>query len=41
MPWFYRGVLSKINEPIEASICRDQAYSDEGILIKDLDLYIQ
>ena len=41
MPWFYRDVLGKINEPIEARICRDQAYSDEGILIKDLELYIQ
>ena len=41
MPWFYRNVLGKINEPIEARICRDQTYSDEGILIKDLELYIQ
>ena len=41
MPWFYRDVLGKINEPIEARICRDQAYIDEGILIKDLELYIQ
>ena len=41
MPWFYRDVLNKINEPIEARICRDQGYSDEGILVKDLELYIQ
>ena len=41
MPWFYRDVLGKINELIEARICRDQPYSDEGILIKDLELYIQ
>ena len=41
MPWFYKDVLGKINEPIEARICRDQTYTDEGILIKDLELYIQ
>ena len=37
-PWFYRDVLNKINEPIEARICRDQNYGDEGILIRDLEL---
>ena len=41
MPWFYRDVLSKINEPIEARICRDEVYYNEGILVKDLELYIQ
>ena len=41
MPWFYRDVLTKISEPIEARICRDQTYPDEGILIKDLELYVQ
>ena len=41
MPWFYRDVLTKINEAIEARICRDQAYVDEGILIRDLELYVQ
>ena len=41
MPWFYRDVLSKIDEPIEARICRDQSYADEAILIRDLELYIQ
>ena len=41
MPWFYRDVLAKINDPIEVRICRDQIYADEGILIRDLELYIQ
>ena len=41
MPWFYRDVLAKINDPIEVRICRDQSYGDEGILIRDLELYIQ
>ena len=41
MPWFYRDVLSKIDKSIEARICRDQSYADEGILIRDLELYIQ
>ena len=41
IPWFYRDVLAKINEPIELRICRDQIYADEGILLKDLELYIQ
>ena len=41
MPWFYRDVLTKISEPIKARICSDQIYPDEGILIKDLELYVQ
>ena len=41
MPWFYRDLYSKINESIEARICRDEAYSNEGVLIRDLELYIQ
>ena len=38
---FNRDVLSKINEPIKARIYHDQVYSNEGILVKDLELYIQ
>ena len=41
MPWFYRDVLTKTNEPIEARICRDQEYHDEVVLVKDLELYVQ
>ena len=41
MPWFYRDVLTKTSEPIEARICRDQGYFDEGVFIKDLELYVQ
>ena len=41
MAWFYRDVLANINERIEVRICRDQIYADEGILLKDFELYIQ
>ena len=41
MPWFYRDILAKTSEPIEARICRDQLYNDESVLIKDLELYVQ
>ena len=30
---YNRGVLGKFNELIKARICRDQTYTDEGILI--------
>ena len=33
--------IVKINEPSEARICHDQSYADEGILIRDLELYVQ
>lgn len=41
MPWFYRQIPIKIDEPIEARICYDQSFSDEGVLVGDMELYVQ
>lgn len=41
MPWFYRQIPIKIDEPIEARICYDQSFIDEGVLVKDMELYVQ
>ena len=41
MPWFSRH-FTKVQETfIEARICRDEAFSNEGTLVESLELYIQ
>ena len=41
LPWFYRQIPLTTNEDIETRICRDVHSSDEDILIKELQLYVQ
>ena len=41
MPYFYRNIPGKANDQIEARICHDQVYRDEGIHVADLELYVQ
>ena len=41
MPWFYRQIPVQVKESIEARICHDQSFADEGILVKDMELYVQ
>ena len=41
MPWFVRQFAVVLNNDIEASICTDQPYGDEGVLVDELKLYIQ
>ena len=41
MPWFTRQFPSSVTGDIEARICRDQTFNDEGILIDQLQLFVQ
>ena len=41
MPWFSRKFPTAVRGDIAASICRDQPFADEGILIEQLKLYVQ
>ena len=41
LPWFYRQIPLTSNENVEARICYDQAFGDEAVLVKEIQLYIQ
>ena len=41
LPWFYRQIPLTADNDIEARICRDEAFSNEGVLVQELQLYIQ
>ena len=41
LPWFYRQIPLTANTDIEARICRDEAFANEGVLVRELQLYIQ
>ena len=41
MPWFYRQFPLTASEDIETRICRDEAASNEDVLVKELQLYVQ
>ena len=41
LPWFYRQIPLTTNKDIETRICRDEASSNEDVLIKELQLYVQ
>ena len=41
LPWFYRQIPLTANKDIEARICRDAAFSNEDVLVKELQLYVQ
>ena len=40
-PWFYRQIPLTTSEDIEARICRDEDISNEDVLIRELQLYVQ
>ena len=40
-PWFYREFTTRQEENLEVRICTNQPYSNEGVLIDQLALYIQ
>ena len=40
-PWFYRHFTEPESGTVEVRICRDEAYSNEGILLKKVVLYVQ
>ena len=41
LPWFYRQLPLISNENLEARICYDQIFSDEAVLVKEIQLYVQ
>ena len=41
MPWFFRQFPAITTEDIEVRICRDQEFADEGVAVRQLQLYIQ
>ena len=41
MPWFYRQIPLTSSKNLEARICHDQPFSDEGVLVKEIKLFIQ
>ena len=41
MPWFFRQFPVKVNGDVEVRICRDQAFSDEGVALEQVELYVQ
>ena len=41
LPWFYRQITLTTSEDIEARICHDQAASNFGVLVRELELYVQ
>lgn len=41
LPWFYRQIPLTANNDIEVRICCDRAFDNEGVLVRDLQLYVQ
>ena len=41
LPWFYRQIPLTTEKFLEARICRDESFSNEGALVKEIKLYIQ
>ena len=41
LPWFYRQIPRTANKDIEARICCDEAFSNEGVLVQQIRLYVQ
>jgi len=41
LPWFYRQIPLTTGEAIETRICHDEAFVNEGVLVQELQLYVQ
>ena len=41
LPWFFKQLPRTSDKNFEARICRDEAFSNEGILVKEIKLYMQ
>ena len=41
LPWFYRQIPLTSNDNVEARICYDQAFIDEAVLVKEIQLFVQ
>ena len=41
LPWFYRQIPLTSNEDLEGRICHNEVFSDESVLVKEIQLYVQ
>ena len=41
LPWFHRTFAEPQNDYIEVRICTDEAYSNEAVLVDQLQLYVK
>ena len=41
LPWFYRQIPLTSDKNLEARICQNEHYSNEGVLVREIKLYIQ
>ena len=41
MPWFYRLLEDTIKDDIELRVCTDQGYSNEGVPLDIIEIYVQ
>ena len=41
MPWFFRQFPTTTTGDIEVRICHDQIFTDEGVVVEQLQLYVQ
>ena len=40
-PWFFRQMVVERQDDIEARMCADQGFGDEGAVVKQIQLYVQ
>ena len=41
LPWFYRELNMTTVDDVEVRICTDESFDNEGVLVDQLELYIQ
>ena len=41
LPWFYRQIPLTSDQFIEARICCDESFLNEGVLVKEIKLFVQ
>ncbi|XP_065893003.1 uncharacterized protein [Dysidea avara] len=41
LPWFFKQIPLISDKNLEARICRDESFSNEGVLVKEIKLYVQ
>jgi len=41
MPWFYRQIPLTSHKDLEARVCYNEPFANEGVLVKELQLYVQ
>ena len=39
-PWFFRQLVMKTQDDIEARLCTDQVFGNEGVLVQQIQLYV-